>query len=136
MLIGSFAHTVDAKGRMFIPSKWRFDLGDTIIVTRGILAQSEAKCLFGMSLEKWHEFAAKFAALPETDVMAQAFRRMMFSNAADCDMDKQGRILIPNSLREYARDVYKRQQQYNKVTYKMNLKNPAHMCRVFIVYRQ
>ncbi len=102
MLIGSFSHSVDAKGRMFIPAKWREDLGNTIIVTRGILSGSSARCLFGMSVEAWKEFAARFSALPETDVMGQAFRRMMFSNAADCEMDKQGRILVPNGLREYA----------------------------------
>jgi len=102
VLIGSFAHSIDPKGRMFIPAKWRDDLSSTIIVTRGILSKSDSRCLFGMSMEQWKTFAAKFGSLPETDVMAQAFRRMMFSNAADCDLDKQGRILIPNHLREYA----------------------------------
>jgi len=102
VLLGSFSHSVDGKGRMFIPAKWREDLGGTIIVTRGILRGNTAHCLFGMSVEAWREFAARFSSLPETDVMGQAFRRMMFSNAADCEMDKQGRILIPNNLREYA----------------------------------
>ncbi len=108
MLIGSYAHSVDAKGRLFIPAKWREDLGEVMIITRGILERSDAHCLFGMSLVAWKEFATRFSALPETDVQGQAFRRMMFANAAECDMDKQGRILIPNGLREYAdlnRDV-------------------------------
>lgn len=102
MLIGSFAHGVDAKGRVFIPAKWREDLGASVIVTHGILGRGDTRCLFGMSEKSWREFAARFSDLPETDVMAQAFRRMMFSNAAECEMDKQGRILIPNTLREYA----------------------------------
>ncbi len=102
MLIGSFAHSVDAKGRIFIPAKWRTDLGERIIVTRGILGTKEQRCLFGMSEEQWNLFAEKFSALPVTDVMGQAFRRMLFSNAAECELDKQGRILIPNGLREYA----------------------------------
>lgn len=103
MLMGSFAHGVDAKGRIFIPSKWREDLGTSVIVTHGILGGSDARCLFGMSEKGWREFAARFSSLPVTDVVGQGFRRMMFSNAADCEMDKQGRILIPNALREYAR---------------------------------
>lgn len=102
MLIGSFSHSVDAKGRVFIPAKWREDLGATIVVTRGILSGSDAKCLFGMSVGNWKAFARRFSQLPETDVMAQAFRRMMFFHAADCEMDKQGRILVPNGLREFA----------------------------------
>ena len=102
MLMGSFAHGVDAKGRIFIPAKWRDDLGSSVIVTHGILGGSDARCLFGMSENGWREFAARFSSLPVTDLVGQAFRRMMFSNAADCEVDKQGRILIPNALRDYA----------------------------------
>ncbi len=102
MLIGSYTHGIDAKGRVFVPSKWREDLGSTVIVTHGIFGRGDAKYLFGMSEAAWKEFAAKFSALPETDIMGQAFRRMLFSNASDCELDKQGRILIPTSLREHA----------------------------------
>ncbi len=102
MLIGAFTHGVDPKGRVFIPAKWRDDLGTKIIITRGILKNSKARCLFGMSADGWEAFASRFSSMPETDVVGQAFRRMMFSNAADCDTDKQGRILIPADLREYA----------------------------------
>lgn len=102
MLIGSFTHGVDAKGRIFIPSKWREDLGATIIVIHGIFDRSDTRCLFGMSEEAWKDFSAKFSSLPVTDTMGQAFRRMLFSNAADCELDKQGRILLPAALREYA----------------------------------
>ncbi|MDR1619944.1 MAG: division/cell wall cluster transcriptional repressor MraZ [Clostridiales bacterium] len=102
MLIGSFTHGVDAKGRVFIPAKWRDDLGASVIVTRGIFGQAGMQCLFGMSTDAWKEFAARFSSLPETDVTGQTFRRMLFSNAAECELDKQGRILIPLSLREFA----------------------------------
>lgn len=102
MLIGSFSHGVDSKGRIFIPAKWRDDIGATVIVTHGIFSRSDTRCLFGMSEEAWKEFAARFASLPETDTMGQSFRRMLFSNASDCELDKQGRILIPAALREYA----------------------------------
>ncbi len=103
MLIGSAVHGIDPKSRVFIPAKWRNDLGESIILTHGILGTDEITCLFGMSEQGWKEFATRFSTLPETDVMAQAFRRMMFANAAECELDKQGRILIPNALREYAK---------------------------------
>lgn len=102
LLIGSCVHNVDAKGRIFIPAKWREDLGDTIIVTRGLLGKGESKCLFAMSINAWKDFAARLSTLPEADVSLQDVRRVMFANACDCDLDKQGRILISNGLREYA----------------------------------
>ena len=103
MLIGSVVHGIDPKSRVFIPAKWRGDLGESIILTHGILGTDEITCLFGMSEQGWKEFATRFSNLPESDVMAQAFRRMMFANAAECEPDKQGRILIPNALKEYAK---------------------------------
>ena len=102
MLIGSCVHNVDAKGRIFIPAKWREDLGKTIIVTRGLLGRGESKCLFAMSLTAWQEFAGRLSTLPEADVNLQDVRRIMFANACDCELDKQGRILISSGLREYA----------------------------------
>lgn len=97
MLIGSFNHTIDAKGRLFIPAKWREDLGSVFIVTKGF-----GKCLFGMSLAQWMVLSEKLAALPMTDDDAQDFVRYLSSWATDCDLDKQGRILIPPKLREEA----------------------------------
>lgn len=102
MLIGSCTHSVDAKGRLFIPAKWRDDLGDTIIITRGIMTKGNNKCLFGMSVSAWQNFASKFSTLPESDVKAQDIRRIMFANACECDVDKQGRILVSVQLREFA----------------------------------
>lgn len=102
MLINSYTHSVDPKGRVFIPAKWRDDLGDTIIVTRGILAQGASKCLFAMSSAAWNEFYERFRALALSDVRAQNVMRILFANACECELDKQGRILVSNGLREYA----------------------------------
>ncbi len=102
LLINSYAHSVDAKGRIFIPSKWRLDLGDTVIVTRGITGREEQRCLFGMSLAVWNEFLERFSKVAVTDVAAQKAMRVTFANANDCELDKQGRIILPASLREYA----------------------------------
>ena len=100
MLIGSFDHMLDAKGRVFIPAKWRENVGDTLIVTLGLLETPEAKCLSGMSVEEWEKFSQKLSALPVTDTSGQAIRRKLYSMAAACEIDKQGRILIPAQLRE------------------------------------
>lgn len=102
MLINSYTHSVDPKGRVFIPSKWRDDLGDTVIVTRGILGQGSSKCLFAMSVTSWNEFYERFRTLALSDVRAQNVMRILFANACECELDKQGRILVSNGLREYA----------------------------------
>lgn len=100
MLIGSFDHMLDAKGRVFIPAKWRESLGETLIVTLGLLETQSERCLYGMSLEEWERFSHKLSTLPVSDTSGQAIRRRVYSMAAACDVDKQGRILIPASLRE------------------------------------
>lgn len=102
MLIGSFEHMLDAKGRVFIPAKWRENVGETLVLTLGLLETQTAKCLFGMSMPEWERFSQKLAALPVSDAGAQAVRRRLYSMAAACDLDKQGRILIPANLREQA----------------------------------
>lgn len=102
MLIGSFAHMLDAKGRVFIPAKWREALGDTIILTVGVLSTQSVRCLYGMSLAEWQTFSDRLAALPVTDVAGQAIRRKLYVMAAACELDRQGRILIPLPLREEA----------------------------------
>ncbi len=102
MLISSFEHNVDAKGRLFIPAKWREDLGSTIIVTRGMLGKSDRRCLFGMSTEVWSMLLERYNKIAMTDVRAQNALRMTFANACDCELDKQGRILIGGTLRKYA----------------------------------
>jgi len=102
VLINSFEHSVDAKGRVFIPAKWRDDLGDTVIVTRDMMGKENSRCLYGMPVAAWNEMLERFKRVAMTDVRAQSAMRMLFANACDCELDKQGRILLPASLREYA----------------------------------
>ena len=102
MLIGSFAHTFDAKSRVFIPAKWRENLGDLIVLTPGLLNTKEYRCLYGMSVLEWETLSEKLANLPITDLSGQAVRRSLYSSAASCEVDKQGRILVPTQLRETA----------------------------------
>ncbi len=102
LLIGSFEHALDAKSRVFIPARWREDLGETIVLTQGVLETQSTRCLFGMSAGQWQAFSEKLAKLPIMDVGGQAVRRRLYAMAAACELDKQGRILIPNNLREAA----------------------------------
>ena len=97
MLIGEYTHSLDAKGRVFMPAKFREELGQKFIVSRGI-----GQCLFVFSEEVWLEFASKLKTIPLTDQKAQIFLRMLFASASECEADKQGRILLPARLREYA----------------------------------
>ena len=108
MLIGSYEHTFDVKGRVFIPAKWRDSIGDVMVITLGLLDSKRDRCLFGMSAQEWDTFSDKLSKLPITDLGGQAVRRSLYASAAACEVDKQGRILIPTSLREQAgliRDV-------------------------------
>jgi len=94
---GEYQHSVDPKGRLIIPSKFREGLGDKFMVTRGL-----DDCLFVYSMEDWENFELKLKSLPMTDPNARAFARFFLSGAAECEVDKQGRILIPQILRDYA----------------------------------
>ncbi len=102
MLINSYEHTVDAKGRLFIPAKWRDDLGSTIIVTRGLAGKGDRRWLFGMSMARWGEFLEKFNSVPIADIVTQNALRKTLAMACECELDKQGRILITSALREQA----------------------------------
>lgn len=97
MFMGQYNHTIDTKGRVIIPSKFRDKLGGTFVVTKGL-----DECLYGYSQEDWDELAQKIAALPITNPASRKFTRFFVGSAAECEFDKQGRILIPASLREYA----------------------------------
>lgn len=97
MLIGEYSHTVDPKGRVFMPARFRDELGERFIVSKGI-----GKCLFVFSTDTWTEFTGKLRNVPISDQKAQVFLRMLFASATECEPDKQGRILIPAKLREYA----------------------------------
>lgn len=102
VLISSFEHSVDAKGRVFIPAKWRDDLGDTIVITRDMPGGGDTRCLFGMSLSVWNEMLERFKRIAISDIPAQNAMRMMFAGATDCELDKQGRALLSAGLRQYA----------------------------------
>jgi MraZ protein len=98
MFMGEYQHTIDEKGRLTIPAKFRDGLGESFIVTRG-LDQS----LFVYPLEEWKLLEAKLKALPFTKADARAFTRFFFSGATECELDKQGRVNIPGSLRAHAK---------------------------------
>ena len=93
-MTGQYQHSIDAKGRLFIPAKLREELGETFYVTIGM-----DRCLSVYSDESWAKFTAKFEELPYTKTKAM---RALFANAAKCEPDGQGRILIPAKLRAYA----------------------------------
>ncbi len=82
---------------MIVPSKFREGLGDKFIITKGL-----DNCLFVYSLEEWSNLEAKLKTLPLSSRDARAFVRFFFSGATECEVDKQGRVLIPANLREYA----------------------------------
>ena len=97
MFIGEFQHNLDQKGRIAIPAKFRKDFEDGLIITRGI-----DKCLFIFSKSEWNKLAEKLSELPLAQANSRAFARLMFSGAVDENLDNQGRILIPDYLRNYA----------------------------------
>lgn len=104
MLLGEYSHNLDTKGRVSIPAKFRDDLGSSFIVTKGL-----DNCLFIYSKQEWTTFESKLKTLPLTNPNARNFIRFFFSGATECEIDKQGRINIPQNLREYAgitKEVY------------------------------
>ncbi len=97
MFMGEYNHTIDAKGRLIIPSKFREALGDTFVVTKGLDG-----CLFVYDNTEWTAFEEKLKSLPITNKDARKFTRFFLAGAAEVEIDKQGRILVPNVLREFA----------------------------------
>ena len=97
MLIGEYEHSLDAKGRLIMPAKIREDIGEKFIITKGLDG-----CLFGFSQTEWTNFEEKLKTLPLTNKNARDFVRFFLSGAIECEIDKQGRFLIPNNLREVA----------------------------------
>lgn len=96
MFMGEYNHTIDAKGRIIVPSKFRETLGDEFVVTGGLDG-----CLFVYPNDEWMEFIAQLKNLPGSKE-ARQLQRYFLASAASCEVDKQGRILIPNKLRESA----------------------------------
>lgn len=95
--MGEFQHSIDEKGRMIVPVKFREGLGASFVVTRGL-----DKCLFVYPMREWETLEEKLKSLPMTRADARSFVRFFLSGATDCELDKQGRILIPGTLRDYA----------------------------------
>ena len=97
MFIGEYQHNIDQKGRIAVPVKFRSRLGAGAIVTRGL-----DHCLFLFTEGEWQELAKKLMALPLSQGNSRAFVRLMMAGAAQVDLDGQGRILLPDYLRQYA----------------------------------
>ena len=93
MLIGEYSHSLDVKGRLIMPAKLREDMGENFIITTGLDG-----CLFGFSMSEWQKFEDKLKTLPITNKNARNF----VTGATECELDKQGRFLIPGKLREVA----------------------------------
>lgn len=97
MFMGEYNHTIDAKGRLIVPSKFREKLGEEFVVTKGL-----DDCLFVYPLDEWAQIEEAFRKVPLTNKKARDFVRFFFAGAASCEVDKQGRILLPANLRSYA----------------------------------
>ncbi len=97
MLFGGYDHKIDKKGRVFIPSAFREDLGDAFIICKGIFGKG---CLCVYSMEEWNRFVEKLSTLP--NAKSSSIKRFLYDGAFSVEFDTQGRILVPNALREYA----------------------------------
>ncbi|WP_019005196.1 division/cell wall cluster transcriptional repressor MraZ [Cohnella laeviribosi] len=98
MFLGEYQHSIDDKGRIIIPAKFREALGTDFIVTRGL-----DNCLFVYPRSEWNAFEQKLKQLPLMKSDARSFTRFFFSGASECEWDKQGRVTLPGHLREYAK---------------------------------
>lgn len=95
MLIGTYTHGVDAKGRMFLPAKMRYEFGDTVYLVKGI-----DPCITVYPIKAWNDFYAKLDGLPQME--ARKIKRFLFASAVETPIDSQGRVLIAPELRDYA----------------------------------
>jgi len=96
MFMGQFNHTIDPKNRLFVPAKFREELGESFVITAGLDG-----CLYICTKSDFEEFASKLAQLPFTRETRE-LERFFMANAAECEQDKQGRFIIPTNLRELA----------------------------------
>lgn len=123
MFMGEYNHSIDAKGRLIVPSKFREQLGSQFVITKGV-----DKCLYVYSNEEWRRIEDSLREKSLTSNDARKFMRFFFGGACECEVDKQGRILIPANLREYAQidkdvvsvGVYSRIEIWNKDNYSDN----------------
>jgi MraZ protein len=97
MFIGEYQHALDEKGRLAVPVKFRADLKGGAVVTKGL-----DNCLFLYTKKSWQELAERIAKLPVSRANTRAFSRLMLAGAMDVDIDSQGRMLLPDYLRQYA----------------------------------
>jgi len=97
MLIGQYEHTIDVKKRLALPSKFRGELGDKVIITKGI-----ENCLVIYTQKEWEVMAGKLSNLPISQVEARSFARNILAGAMEVTLDKLGRVLVPDYLKNYA----------------------------------
>ena len=97
MFMGEYNHIIDAKGRLIIPARFRELLGEEFILTKGLDG-----CLSIYPMDAWEAFETKLRALPLTNKNARTFTRFFVAGATNCELDRQGRILVPQTLREFA----------------------------------
>lgn len=97
MFMGEYQHGLDDKNRLIMPARFREELGLRFIVTKGLDA-----CLFVYPLSQWEKLQQELGSLSFTKADSRAFVRLFFSGASECELDKQGRIVIPGNLKEYA----------------------------------
>jgi MraZ protein len=97
MFLGRYSHNLDSKGRVAVPARFREPLAEGLVLTRGI-----DRCLALYPMAVWRPLAERVSALPLSDPNARHFRRMVFAEAVDLELDSQGRILVPPELRRYA----------------------------------
>ncbi len=95
MLVGEFQHNIDAKGRMIMPAKFRDELGEKFVVTKGL-----DKCLFVFAATEWEKLDKQLSELSLSK--GRKTQRFFYGGMTDCEIDKQGRVLVPANLREYA----------------------------------
>lgn len=98
MFMGEYTHSIDAKGRVILPAKFREELGIHCVVTRGLEG-----CLSVYTADHWMALANGMKQLKASKESVRAFKRFLFGSAAEVEFDKQGRVLIPSTLREYAK---------------------------------
>ncbi len=126
MFIGEYTHNLDDKGRLAVPKKFRMELAKGAVVTRGL-----DHCLFLYTKSEWKKLADKLATLPFSQANARAFARLMLAGAMDISVDKQGRVMLPEYLRNYAdlkkeiiiAGLYNRLELWNQTEWKKYSKN-------------
>lgn len=98
MFMGEYRHSIDEKGRLIMPARFREELGDRFVATRGL-----DNCLFVYPLREWASLEEKLRSLPFTRGEARAFTRLFLAGASECEIDRQGRFVVPAGLRGYAK---------------------------------